>query len=95
MTDHAEGVTTDSGDTETQDDEDYGDGGYHEAFKEYCLYGRKRYLLSNLEGKPSPFKCHCQWSAKGPQSNGQRLSAQHLASFVQTVVVVPVALVVV
>ena len=39
---NAEGVTTSSGDTGTKDDEDFGDGGYHDAFKEYCLYARKR-----------------------------------------------------
>lgn len=45
----AEGMDATSGGAETQkDDEDYGDGGYHEAFQEYCLYGRKRYLLSHL-----------------------------------------------
>ncbi|KAL3157808.1 hypothetical protein ABBQ32_012230 [Trebouxia sp. C0010 RCD-2024] len=39
-----EGMDATSGGAETQkDDEDYGDGGYHEAFQEYCLYGRKRY----------------------------------------------------
>lgn len=39
---NAEGCTSNNGGTAAQDDEDFGDGGYHEAFKEYCLYARKR-----------------------------------------------------
>ena len=37
-----EGIPGSNEGTSTQDDEDFGDGGYHEAFKEYCLYARKR-----------------------------------------------------
>ena len=38
----AEGVSACSHQDRYQNDEDYGDGGYSESFKEYCLYARKQ-----------------------------------------------------
>ena len=38
----AAGVSLGSKGESSHDDEDFGDGGYHEAFQEYCLYARKR-----------------------------------------------------
>ena len=43
----AEGVLVNE-DRAPQDDEDFGDGGYHESFQEYCLYARKRCALPQL-----------------------------------------------
>lgn len=32
----------------SHDSEDFGDGGYHESFQEYCLYARKRQAVSHV-----------------------------------------------
>ena len=37
-----EGISGSNEGAATQDDADFGDGGYHEDFREYCLYARKR-----------------------------------------------------
>lgn len=41
----ADGVNVTTSATTVSMEQECGDGGYHEAFKEYCLYARRRYVL--------------------------------------------------
>lgn len=41
----ADGVELTASNAEEELGQECGDGGYHEAFKEYCLYARRRYCL--------------------------------------------------